>query len=122
MLASNIVRAARRVQPAQARSMSNGIGGFLQRNVWKKSGIAYATYVVVGSIICELIYGNVTQGIWDSVNKGVSLPLLVYMSVLVYYFSIIIFRNNTKISSGQSSSPLMRNKAILSLLLFINSF
>ena len=43
----------------------------LYNNVWKKSNVMYITYVVVGCVVLEGIYGTVTNKIWDSCNQGV---------------------------------------------------
>ena len=44
----------------------------LYQGVWRKSNIAYITYIVVGCVAIEIVYGSVTQSIWDSANQGVS--------------------------------------------------
>lgn len=68
------IRAARVVAPVmQRRSMSTpgaGIGQALYQNVWKKSTISYITYIVVGCVAIEAVFGNVSQSIWDNANKG----------------------------------------------------
>jgi hypothetical protein len=53
-------------------SGSRGIHDFLQKNVWRKSTVMYITYVVVGAIAVECVYGSVTNYIWESNNQGVS--------------------------------------------------
>jgi hypothetical protein len=58
------------------RQMSSNAPGFgaipksLYNNVWKKSNIMYITYIVVGCVAIEVVYGSVTQSIWDNANKG----------------------------------------------------
>ena len=54
-------------------STSSGanIPSSLYANVWKKSNILYITYVVVGCVILEGVYGGVTSSIWNTYNKGV---------------------------------------------------
>lgn len=38
--------------------------------MWKKSNILYLTYIVVGCVVLEVVYGSVTDSIWESNNKG----------------------------------------------------
>ena len=52
-----------------------GIPTALYKNVWRKSNIMYITYIVAGCVVIEVVYGSVTNGIWESRNKGVSLML-----------------------------------------------
>ena len=52
-------------------SSFDSIGSALQRNVWQKSTTAYITYVLVGCVVAEAVYGTVTNGIWEFANKGV---------------------------------------------------
>ena len=42
-------------------------------NIWKKSNILYITYIVVGCVLIEVVYGSVTTAIWDSYNQGVGI-------------------------------------------------
>lgn len=37
-----------------------------------KRNLTYATYILGGAIVLEGVYGTVTDGFWNSVNKGVS--------------------------------------------------
>ena len=48
-------------------------------NVWKKSNILYITYIVVGCVIIEVVYGSVTTAVWDSYNQGVCALLIAEM-------------------------------------------
>jgi hypothetical protein len=43
----------------------------LYENVWRKSNIAYITYIVVGCVALEGVYGFATNALWDTVNRGV---------------------------------------------------
>lgn len=43
----------------------------LYEKVWQKSNIAYITYIVVGCIVLEFVYGSATGFIWDTYNQGV---------------------------------------------------
>jgi Ubiquinol-cytochrome C reductase, UQCRX/QCR9 like len=45
-------------------------------NVWKKSNILYITYIVVGCVLIEVVYGSVTTAVWDGYNQGVRIRLL----------------------------------------------
>lgn len=60
------------VRTKTSTSSSANIPSALYANVWKKSNILYITYVVVGCVILEGVYGGVTSSIWNSYNKGVS--------------------------------------------------
>lgn len=44
----------------------------LQTNVWKKSNIAYISYVVIAAVAIEIVYGATTNYLWESYNQGVS--------------------------------------------------
>jgi hypothetical protein len=45
---------------------------FLYNNVWRKSNVAYLTYIAVGVIVLGGAYEKVTESFWRSHNKGVS--------------------------------------------------
>ena len=60
-------RAAFRQQNAK---MSGGLPHALYNNVWKKSNVSYLTYIVVGCVVVEAVYGSVTNYIWDTYNYG----------------------------------------------------
>eukprot|EP01039_Chlorochromonas_danica_P008474 gene8474-9340_t len=47
-----------------------GIPSLLQKTVWKKSNVAYITYVVVGLVAAEFVYGTATNYIWEQYNYG----------------------------------------------------
>ena len=49
-----------------------GLPTQLYQGIWRKSNILYITYVVVGCVAIEVIYGSVTTRIWESANQGVS--------------------------------------------------
>ncbi len=46
------------------------IASFLQKNVWGKSNVAYVAYVLVGAIVCQEIFVNVTDSVWEYSNQG----------------------------------------------------
>lgn len=50
-------------------------------NVWKKSNILYITYIVVGCVLIEVVYGSVTTAVWDGYNQGVCRRLLEPASI-----------------------------------------
>lgn len=56
----------------RAMSSKGGIAATLYQNVWQKSTIMYITYIVVGCVAIEVVYGNVTNKIWEMSNQGVS--------------------------------------------------
>jgi hypothetical protein len=68
-------RAARpltsRLGGARGIASSKGVPQMLYNNVWKKSTVAYITYIIVGCVAIEAVFGSVTQSIWDSANQGV---------------------------------------------------
>ncbi|CAM9925735.1 unnamed protein product [Phaeothamnion confervicola] len=59
--------AATSVFPAGARQ--NSTLEAVYNRVWK-SNAGYITYIVVGAIALEMVYGKATDALWDSVNKG----------------------------------------------------
>ncbi len=69
MFASRLARAS--VSAGRQYTSGAAIGSFLQKNVWGKSNVAYVSYVIIGAIVCEAVYGNVTDSIWESSNQGV---------------------------------------------------
>eukprot|EP01031_Cornospumella_fuschlensis_P036717 gene36717-44540_t len=48
----------------------SGFASTLYDNVWKKSNVMYITYVVAGCVALEVVYGGVTNYIWESYNYG----------------------------------------------------
>ena len=50
---------------------ASSVPTILYNNLWRKSNILYITYIVVGCIGCEILYGSVTGWIWNSTNQGV---------------------------------------------------
>ncbi|RYH11940.1 hypothetical protein EON65_38460 [archaeon] len=58
---------------------NSGFASTLYNNVWKKSNVMYITYVVAGCVVLEVVYGTVTNYIWDSYNYGVSVECLVFL-------------------------------------------
>lgn len=70
---SRSIRLARPMaQQTQNRGVatSKGVPQMLYNNVWKKSTISYITYIVVGCVAIEAVFGTVTQSIWDDANQG----------------------------------------------------
>jgi hypothetical protein len=68
----------------QQRNMSTGGGlpGALDKYVWRKSTISYITYIVVGCVAIEAVFGNVSQSIWDNANSGVSVVSMLCKSFM----------------------------------------
>ena len=61
------------------------------QNVWKKSNIMYITYIVIGCVLIEVVYGSVTTAVWDSYNQGVCTILFfeippIYLFPLMYHY------------------------------------
>jgi len=48
----------------------------LQKNLWKKSNIAYISYVVIAALAVEVVYGAATNFVWESYNHGVSIFII----------------------------------------------
>ncbi len=71
MFSSRILRATAPKIAQQARPL-HGIAKTLQEHVWKKSTVSYITYVVAGCVVLEVVYGKVTNYVWESYNYGVS--------------------------------------------------
>lgn len=78
MQAFRAIRPLSQRVPTQTRGIasSKGIPQMLYNNVWKKSTVAYVTYIIVGCVAIEAVFGSVTQSIWDNANKGVSVAFL----------------------------------------------
>ena len=74
MFSSRVIRTFPKVALQQQRKSSN-IGTFLQNTVWKKSTVMYITYIIAGCVALEVVYGKLTNYIWDSYNYGVSIIL-----------------------------------------------
>mmetsp|Transcript_30578 Transcript_30578/g.33400 ORF Transcript_30578/g.33400 Transcript_30578/m.33400 type:complete len:89 (-) Transcript_30578:84-350(-) len=69
MFSSRILRATAPKIAQQARPL-HGIAKTLQENVWKKSTVSYITYIVAGCVVLEVVYGKVTNYVWESYNYG----------------------------------------------------
>ena len=74
----------------QQRNMSTGGGlpGALDKYVWRKSTISYITYIVVGCVAIEAVFGNVSQSIWDNENSGVSAFFDVLSNICAFVSNI----------------------------------
>ena len=49
---------------------ASGVPQQLYQNVWRKSNILYVTYIIAGCVVLEVVYGGVTNGVWEMANKG----------------------------------------------------
>ena len=58
-------------------SSSSGLPSYLYNNVWRKSNIFYVTYIFAGCVVIEAVYGTLTNAIWESANRNVSLIILL---------------------------------------------
>ncbi|ETV95996.1 hypothetical protein H310_10651 [Aphanomyces invadans] len=64
------VRAAQRTMSTKASSI-NGKGPFdALYNTLMVSNVTYVSAVVAGAVVFEVVYGKVTNSIWDSLNYG----------------------------------------------------
>ena len=61
---------------------SKGVPQMLYNNVWKKSTVSYITYIVVGCVAIEVVYGAATVSIWEGANKGVCHENCSFLHVL----------------------------------------
>lgn len=53
---------------------------------WSKSSPVHVTAILVGCVAFEFFYGAVTDGIWESLNKGVSDN---YLNIFILNISLI---------------------------------
>ena len=65
MFSSILARTA--VKSAARRTLSTSSW---QQSVWGKSNVRYVSFVVLGAVTIESVYGTVTNGIWESSNQG----------------------------------------------------
>ena len=66
-------QATRRMFSSSSIGNAGGIPQTLYKNVWRKSNILYISYIVVGCVAIEAVYGTATTALWDSYNRGVSI-------------------------------------------------
>lgn len=50
----------------------SGLPSMLYKNVWRKSTGLYLTYIASGCIVLGAVYESFTEGIWRTMNRGVS--------------------------------------------------
>ena len=72
MFGRRLARESSRLRLGQRARLSS-LPTLLYNNVWRKSNIFYVTYIFAGCVILELIYGSLTNFVWESANRGVSL-------------------------------------------------
>ena len=72
MFSKRFARTGAAVFSATRRQNSSAVGNFLMNNVWLKSTPLYLTYIFVGAIAVEMVYGQVTTALWETMNRGVS--------------------------------------------------
>lgn len=66
------------------RTMSGvSLPSLLYKNVWRKSTNLYLTYIAAGCIIFGSIYDSMTDTIWRTVNRGVSLNITSAVFVVI---------------------------------------
>lgn len=64
--------AAQKAVPVMAApARQNSVLRSLYRTVFKRN-ITYVTYIFAGAVVLEAVYGTVFDGLWRSINKGVS--------------------------------------------------
>lgn len=62
--------AGSRAASAASSPGASSIGGLAYNLVFRRN-VTYVSYVLVGAIVLEGVYGTVTDGLWSSMNKGV---------------------------------------------------
>jgi hypothetical protein len=76
MLSRVVQSSVTRVSPMKVQSRNiYKIGNFWQQAVWRKSTVMYISWVVAGCIVGEIVYGKLTNYLWESNNRGVSIFL-----------------------------------------------
>ena len=65
-----------RTSVRRASSAARGVPIQLYQNVWRKSNILYVTYIVAGCVALEILYGGITNGIWDLSAYGFVVPVV----------------------------------------------
>ena len=79
--------AFKNIRPTSRKISSvSEIPNLIQKTIWGKSNMMYITYVLVGALAVELIYGTATNYIWETVNKGVSTIYSVNLVIFLYIF------------------------------------
>lgn len=83
MFGINIVLKSATKLPKNSNFRHFSVPTSLYNNVWRKSTILYITYVLSGCIVLEAIYGSVTNFIWESNNKGVSMHASITLNLFL---------------------------------------
>ena len=65
MFSSILARTA--VKTAGRRGMASSSW---QQSLWGKSNVRYVSFVVLGAVVFESVYGSATNFIWESANQG----------------------------------------------------
>lgn len=68
-----------------ARRSFSSVPSTLYNKVWRKSNVLYITYVAAGCVIIEVVYGTLTNFIWDSYNYGVRCHYYLLIFVIIIY-------------------------------------
>ncbi len=67
-----LLAAPSRVLRVAGTRQASTVGSVAYNTLFRRNA-TYATYIFGGAIILEAVYGNVLEGMWATVNKGVSL-------------------------------------------------
>mmetsp|Transcript_23951 Transcript_23951/g.35161 ORF Transcript_23951/g.35161 Transcript_23951/m.35161 type:complete len:91 (+) Transcript_23951:66-338(+) len=51
---------------------SGGLPTALYNTVWRKSTPLYITYILIGCVVTEMVYGHATRYVFDKINEGKS--------------------------------------------------
>ena len=70
MFGRRLVRETSRLRLGQ-RAHASSLPTFLYNNVWRKSNVFYVTYIFAGCVLLELVYGSLTNIVWETANRGV---------------------------------------------------
>jgi hypothetical protein len=84
MFAQRISRVGGGVFKAARRHNTGVVGDALMNNVWLKSTPLYLTYIFAGCVAVEIVYGQVTTRIWESMNRGVCYMIIFAINFLIF--------------------------------------
>ena len=59
--------------PQMAIAQSRGLNDTAYQTFFK-SNVRYVTFIVAGAVALEVVYGSVTDMVWENINRGVRMP------------------------------------------------
>ncbi len=90
---SSKIFASRTLNSKSATRPFSSLPSQLYSTVWRKSNVLYVTYVIVGCIILEGVYGSATNMLWETANRGVSRAALEPQRIRPWIFFIQQYTN-----------------------------